>query len=110
MSKEELVKHAELELQWLRYYANEETRRTFDPTKSPYDQLVSIGYTKRVLPLQYRCVFVRLTSDISITDSAIEDIIESNEPRVIENNVYSALEVLLMKCPEEHDWVTKYLQ
>ena len=110
MEKIELVKQAELELQWLRYYANSETRNSFDPTKSPYNQLISIGYTKRVLPLEWRCVFSRLTSKTPLRDTPIEEIFETTEPRDVENNIFSALEVFMIKYPDELEWVTQSLQ
>jgi hypothetical protein len=110
MEKDELVKHVELELQWLRYYANEPSRMAFDPSMSPYSQLVSIGYAKRYFPLQYRCVFARMTASTPIKDTPLENITLTGDPRSPENNVLSALEVFMLKFPDEHDWVTKSLQ
>ena len=96
MTKEELKVHVELELQWLRYYANEPSRLAFDPTRSPYDQLVSIGYAKRYTPLPYRCIFVRLTSVEPVKTAKVEDLVMSGFPRSIENNIYSALETYML--------------
>jgi hypothetical protein len=117
---EELIKNVDTELQWLKYYALAEVdqsiypgmngRKTFDPTRSPYDQLVSIGYTKRVIPLSMRCVFLRLTAETPVKDTPLEQLTSSNEGRNPEKNIYSALEVLLMKYPEKHEWVFNSLQ
>jgi hypothetical protein len=114
---QDLIKNAEQEIQWLRYYALAETnipgkngRRNFDPTRSPYEQLVSIGYTKRVIPLSMRCAFLRLTADTPISETPLEQMISSTEVCNPENNVFSALEVLLMKYPEKCDWVFDSLQ
>ncbi len=110
MEKEEIRRAAEEELQWLKYYALAESRQAFDPTKSPYDQLGSIGYTKRVIPLDRRCAFLRLTAKTALVDTPIEEMIAANGPRDPDNNVLSALEVYMLKYPEEHDWVVKSLQ
>ena len=103
MKKEDIIRAAEQELQWLRYYATSETRGKFDPNRSPYDQLVSIGYTKRVVPLHLRCVFMRLTSETPIRETDIEQMVISEEPRNPDKNILSALEVVLLKYPETHD-------
>lgn len=104
-------------MQWLKYYALAETnipgkngRRNFDPSKSPYEQFVSIGYTKRVTQLSMRCAFLRLTAETPIAETPIEKMIPSTDVCNSENNVYSALEVLLMKYPDKHDWVFNSLQ
>ena len=109
MKKEELIKEAELELQWLKYYANSDSRKVFIPTKSPYDQLVTMGYTKRFIPLHSRCAFLRVTAELPLVDASVEDMVESNNARNPENNILSALEVVLIKYPELHDWVIKSL-
>lgn len=120
MEIEELIKNVEQELQWLKYYALAEVdqsiypdkngRRNFDPTRSPYDQLVSIGYTKRVTPLAMRCVFLRLTAETPIRDTPLEQMIPSTEGCNPDNNIFSALEVFLMKYPDKHGWVFDQLQ
>ena len=111
MEKAEIIKNAEQELQWLKYYANAETRKTFIITKSPYDQFRSIGYTKRVIPLSSRCVFLRVTANEPITkDTKLEDLIASNDLRNPEKNIFSALEFIMIKYPEDHDWIIKSIQ
>jgi len=117
MEEKELIKNVELELQWLKYYALAESpfpdkngRHNFDPTKSPYDQLVSIGYTKRVTSLDKRCAFLRLTAKTPIKDTPLEEMISHDGLRDPENNVYSALEVFMLKYPEKHAWVIEALQ
>lgn len=111
MTKEQLKKEVELELQWLKYYALREDREKYDPTKLAYEQLRSIGYTKRVIPLASRCGFCRVTSSESITaDSRIEDLIESTDQRNPENNIFTALDIWTMKYPGDHDWLKESLQ
>lgn len=110
MEKEDLIKAVEQELQWLRYYANAETRKSFDPSKSPYEQLASIGYTKRVISLDMRCAFIRLTAETPINETHIDQMIISTDRKNHSINVYTALEVFMLKYPEEHDWVMNKLQ
>ena len=111
MTKEQLKKEVELELQWLKYYAFREDRENYDPSKLPYEQLRSIGYTKRVIPLQLRCGFCRVTSAELITkDTNIEDLVLSNDPRVIDKNIYTALDFWTIKFPEDHKWIKQTLQ
>jgi len=110
MEKEDLIKAVDQELQWLRYYANKETRESFDPSKSPYDQLTSIGYTKRVISLDMRCAFIRLTATTPISETPIDQMILSTDRRNHSSNVYTALEVFMLKYPEEHAWVINKLQ
>ena len=54
--KERLKKGVEHEIQWLRYYGLREDREKLDLSKSIYEQVRSIGYTKRVVPLDLRCI------------------------------------------------------
>lgn len=120
MEKEELMKLADQELQFLKYYAlanvdqtdypGKNGRTKFDVNRSPYDQLVSIGYTKRVLSLDRRCALARLTSNTPVKESSLDDIFNAGgEPRDHDKNIFTAVEVLLLKCPEEHQWVIDYL-
>lgn len=111
MNKEELKKEVELELQWLRYYGLREDREKYDPKVSAYEQLRSIGYTKRVVPLAMRCGFCRVTTSSPITkDTVIEDLEITANQRSPENNVYTALDVWSMKFPEDHAWLKESLQ
>jgi len=54
--EEKLLKEVELEVQWLRYYGLREDRIKVDLSKPIYEQIRSIGYTKRVIPLDLRCI------------------------------------------------------
>jgi hypothetical protein len=111
MTKEELFKYVDTELQALRYYALEKTRMELNIDKPIYEQLVSIGYTKRVLPLPARCAHCRVTANEPITkDTPIESIEFSGSPRNSENNIYTGLEFWLIKYPEDKQFVLNYLQ
>ncbi len=110
MKKEELLKYVDTELQALKYYALQETRKSIDFSKPIYNQLISIGYTKTVLPLDYRCAHCRITSDKPISkDTPIEDVKFSDFPRNNSENIYTGLEFWIIKYPEDHEWVYNYL-
>lgn len=63
MTLEELNKLVDLELQWLRYYSHVDSRNKLNENSNIYDDLVSIGYTKRVVKLDLRCCPCIITSD-----------------------------------------------
>lgn len=54
---EKLKKDLDHEIQWLKYYGYREDRLKLDLSKGGvYEQVISIGYTKRVIPLDMRCI------------------------------------------------------
>lgn len=121
MEKEELIKLVEQELSCLKYYAlanvdqeiypGKNGRTNFDASRSPYDQFVSIGYTKRVMALDRRCAHNRVTSKVPIKEASLEEIFNAGgEPVDHDKNIFSAVEVFLMKFPEEKEWVFNLLQ
>jgi hypothetical protein len=68
MNIEELEKYVDLEIQWLNYYANRETREKLTEHSDIYNDLISIGYTKRVIKLDLRCCPCTITSDETIKE------------------------------------------
>ena len=105
MNYEELDKLVDQELQWLRYYATAETRQKLNINSDLYTELKSIGYTKRVIPLDRRCPAVMLTANTKIDISTdIETIIQIGEPRDKEKNCFTPLEFYLIKYPERKQW------
>ena len=103
MKIEDIKKYVIHELEWLRYYALEEDRLKLNNESSIYDQLRSIGYTKRVIPLPNRCsaAWIKFENDeIELSDGS---------PRCIEKNIYTPLEVWLKVYPESFDNVKSYL-
>ena len=54
---EKLKREVEHEIQWLHYYGYKPDRVKLDLSKGGiYEQIQSIGYTKRVVPLDLRCI------------------------------------------------------
>ncbi len=71
MTIEYLDKCIDQEVSWLKYYASSQesgepnrTTKISDPFNDAgfYDRLISIGYTKRVIPLSNRCSPCYITS------------------------------------------------
>jgi len=95
---ERIWKSATTEADWLRYYGHSETRMSekFEDEKF-YDRIISIGYTKRVIPLPQRCSMLNVTSDKPVLESDVSDLRVCNSPRNHGENVYTALEYLIGK-------------
>lgn len=103
MKIEELKKLVVHELEWLTYYANLESKEKLNNESSIYNQLISIGYTKRVIPLVSRCS----AGVIKITDDRFEMVKE--QTRNIENSLYTPLETWIKLYPDSFIEVKKYL-
>jgi len=96
MSEIELLKAAEHEANWLRYY-------TYAPYKTInhfndytfYDKVESIGYTKVVTPLWERCAAMRITSNKNVIESEISELFISNINRNHAANTYTPLEYII---------------
>lgn len=55
MTKEILLQYIDHEISWLKYYGLKEDRIKLTETSDIYKEVRSIGYTKRVVPLDIRC-------------------------------------------------------
>ena len=100
MTIEELKKLVDLELQWLRYYVREDSRMKINEDTEIYTDLVSIGYTKRVVKLDLRCSPCVITSDEIIKDGT--DISKLFKLANIRGeNKYSPVEAFLVLYPEK---------
>lgn len=99
---EKILRAAETEADWLRYYGDARTRLVdkFEDCKF-YDRIKSIGYTKRVVPLPNRCSMMNITSDKPVLESSLEDLREEYSIRNHEKNVYTALEYFIAKGIEK---------
>ena len=69
MTLEELKRLVDIELGWLKGYARSDTRMALNINSSIYDDLVSIGWTKKVMKLELRCCPYIITSDETITEN-----------------------------------------
>ena len=114
MEYQELIKAVELELQWLQYYANKESREKINNDSSIYEQLVSIGYTKRYMDLDKRCahtpiVLNKLVKGNICPETNLDDLFNCEEPRD-GKEVFSAVEVFCLKYPDQFNFIRNSLQ
>jgi hypothetical protein len=106
MKKEELWKLVELEIQWLAYYGLGEDRKKLDLSKdSIYEQLRSIGYTKRVIPLDLRCIGALCYKWEE--GMGVEDLVPLNERRNFVENKFTPLETWVKLFPNEKEMIYK---
>ena len=99
---ERILKAAQTEADWLRYYGHSETRmiEKFEDCKF-YDRITSIGYAKRNIPLPNRCSMLNITSDKLVLESGVEELREEYSLRNHDRNVYTALEYIMAKGIEK---------
>jgi len=106
VTKEELRKLVDHEAQWLKYYALAESRAELHFKDILfYDRMKSIGYTKRVTPLDRRCMAAVITSDNNVLTDDISELRPVGEPRDHNKNCYSPLEAWVARYPEETQWI-----
>jgi hypothetical protein len=106
MEKNELWKIVELEVQWLAYYGLGEDRKNLDLNKDTvYEQLRSIGYTKRVIPLDLRCI--GCLSYKWVEGMLVEDLVPLNERRNLVENRFTPLETWLKLYPNDKELIYK---
>ena len=107
MTDIQFLKLVNAELDALRYYTHVDSKRALNINSQIYDDLVSIGYTKRALPLDRRCNGVMLTADRNIWFlTKIEELRTTTEGlRDHSKNRYTALEIFWIKYPAWRDLV-----
>jgi hypothetical protein len=106
MKKEELWKMVDLETQWLAYYGLREDREVLDLSKnSIYEQLRSIGYTKRVIPLDLRCIGALCYEWKE--GMCVENLVPLNERRNLEENKFTPTEIWVKLFPNEKELIYK---
>ena len=99
MNIEELEKYVDLEIQWLNYYANKETREKLTEHSNIYNDLISIGYTKRVIKLDLRCCPCTITSDEIITEGTELNKLRKHEVNLRGENKLSPIETYIRIFP-----------
>jgi len=106
MEKEELWKIVDMEIEWLIYYGFRADRKNLDLTKDTiYEQIKSIGYTKRVIPLDLRCIGALCYKWENNT--TLKDLIPLNERRNPKENKLSPLEIWIKLFPNEKEIIYK---
>jgi hypothetical protein len=100
MTLEELNKLIDIELQWLYYYSSKESKQKLNINSNIYNDLVSIGYTKRPMKLDLRCCPCIITSDEIITENF--DISKlKKDSNLRGDNRYSPAEVFMIIFPDK---------
>ena len=97
------------EIDWVRYYGYRPDRESLTIDSDLYNEIRSIGYTKRVIPLIRRCSPTTITSDQLITSTTkLEDMYEIHS--YDKDNKYSPLEIYWIIYPEKRSEIIKLLQ
>ncbi len=112
MKIEDLEKYIDTELQWLRYYAIEHSRKALTKDCEIYETLSSIGYTKRVMRLDLRCSPCTLTSKTKTPinqNTLLEDLEIIGEYKNKDENKFTPLEIYWILFPEKRNWVIEKL-
>ena len=100
MTIEELNKLIDLEIQWLYYYSIKESKQKLNENSNIYDDLIPIGYTKRVVRLDLRCCPCIITSDEMIEEGTdLSKLIKTGNLRG--ENRYSPLEAFIKIYPHK---------
>ena len=96
----ELEELIDREISCLNYYARRDTRMALDINSSIYDDLISIGWTKKVIKLELRCCPCIITSDETITENF--DVSKLKVAHSIRgDNKYTPLEAYLKIFPDK---------
>jgi hypothetical protein len=100
ITKEKLEKLVDLEIQWLKYYSTRESKNKLNESSNIYEDLVSIGWTKRVMKLELRCCPCIITSDEIIIENF--DLSKLKVDSTVRGyNRYTPLETYIKIFPEE---------
>lgn len=73
----EMVDH---ELQWLRYYTHRDSRMEITLDTNYYQDLKPMGYVKKTMSLEDRCVVCFIRSDHEITEAMDLSLLETAPP------------------------------
>jgi hypothetical protein len=111
MTKEELIKFSEHEIQWLRYYATSRTCVKLTHVEHLYEDLAILRkQSSKQLALYDRCSAAMLTFDSELVYIGVDDIYIVNKGRSVENDIYTPLEMLIRIYPDERDDILKKLK
>lgn len=99
MTEQILMNLVSQEIDWLYYYGYSEDRKLLTKDSNIYEDVQSIGYTKRKISLDTRCAPCVITSDRDIKPGIdISDLRQDSFPRGL--NKLTPLEVVLKIYPE----------
>lgn len=102
MEKEDLVKLVNQEIEWLCYYGYREDRMKLTINSDIYKELRSIGYTKRVVPLDKRCAPCLINNNNEIVENSnISNLQIDCFPK--DGNKLTPLEAFIVIYPSEKE-------
>ena len=108
ITKEQLLKWVDTEISALRYYGYREDREKLTEDSNLYQDIQSIGYVKRPMPLTQRCAWTSITADEIITSSTkLEDMYEVHTWN--RDNIFTPLEIYWIIYPEKRKEVINLL-
>ena len=108
MTKQQLEKLIEHEIQWLSYYGWYEDRALLTKNSDIYKDLRPMGYAKRPIALMERCAPGLVSSENPITiETSLEDVHQAQFPK--EGNKISPLEAYFILYPDEKEGIIKRL-
>lgn len=111
MTKNELIKLSEHEIQWLRYYSTRDSRSDLINVENLYIDLNRMKYSKRQMTLHGRCSAAMITFDREINSSVdVSDVYIVTKERKIEDNIFTPLEVLIKLYPNMHEYILYMLK
>ena len=108
-NKQQLERWIDHELSFLRYYGYREDRMKLTIDSNIYEDVRSIGYTKRTMPLSHRCIPATIKCDTEINSTTkIEDLYIITERKTDQN--YSPCEVFMKIFPDRRKEVIDILK
>jgi hypothetical protein len=109
MTKLELNRMVDHEIQWLYYYTDEGSKLNLTLDSDIYRDLVVMGYCKTPTPLPDRCAICLLTNGERLDEGTdITTLKKSNGQRG--EFVYTPLEVLILVFPQEKGGIIERLR
>jgi|AntAceMinimDraft_11_1070367.scaffolds.fasta_scaffold06276_8 hypothetical protein len=98
MTEKDLIEMVDHELQWLRYYTHRDSRLLVTLDTDYYSDLKSMGYVKKMMSLEDRCVICFIRSDYEIVEGMDLNLLETVGPPRTGNK--TPLEVMSIIYPD----------
>lgn len=107
MTEKDLNEMVDHELQWLRNYTHRDSRKVMTLETEYYTDLKPMGYVKKMMSLEQRCVICFIESDYPIVEGMDLSLLRTVGPP--RNNNLTPLEVMSIIFPERKQEYIDYL-
>lgn len=108
ITKQQLDKWIDIEINALRYYGYREDREKLTENSNLYQDIRPIGYVKRQMSLTRRCSWTSITANEIITSSTkLEDMFEVHTWN--RDNIFTPLEIYWIIYPEKRNEIINLL-